>query len=157
MQGKRSLKNILILNLNPLYMDMTAALRVALGAGGLKREKKRADKADQERTKGQGRKEEKKPRVIFLYCTIPTHLSVCLIFLTVSQTKKKEKRKNMDPPRRANTAPETSTSTNHLKRCVIGLDQTRYLATPTALQRLLERTFQRPFDRQTITVRTPPA
>jgi hypothetical protein len=42
-------------------MDMTAALRVALGAGGLKREKRRADKADQERKKGQGRKEKKSP------------------------------------------------------------------------------------------------
>ena len=53
-------------------------------------------------------------------------------------------------PRRASTAPETST--NQLRRCVIGLEQTRYLATPTALHQLLEKTFERPFDLQTITV-----
>lgn len=41
---------------------------------------------------------------------------------------------------------------NLMKRYVVSLEQTRYLATPTTLQRLLEKTFNKPFDANSISV-----
>lgn len=55
----------------------------------------------------------------------------------------------MAPPP-ANTTPPAAP--DKLKRCIVSLEQTRYLATPETLQKLLEMTFDRAFDRNTISV-----
>lgn len=58
----------------------------------------------------------------------------------------------MAPPA-ANTTAHAG-SAEKLKRCVVSLDQTKYLVTPVTLHRLLEMTFNRAFDLNTISVST---